>query len=297
MSIYLTGASGFVGKNLIFYFDKKFQIKKYIRDSEFFISQKTVIHLAGKAHDLRNVSNKNEYYEVNTEFTKKIFDSFLISDSTVFIILSSVKSVADNVNGVLTEDEIPNPKTHYGKSKLLAEEYILSKKIPKNKRVFILRPCMIYGPGNKGNLNILYKIVSKKVPWIFGSFDNKRSYCSIENLLFIINELIENKKITSGIYNVADDDPISTNEIVSIIADSLYMKSTRLNISKKLIRMTAKIGDVIPLPLNSERLKKLTESYVVSNKKIKKAIGKSLPINIREGLLDTFKFFKLKKYK
>ena len=66
MSIYLTGASGFVGKNLITNFNKDFDIKKHIRGSEFLIKQNTVIHLAGKAHDLKNISNKDEYYEVNT---------------------------------------------------------------------------------------------------------------------------------------------------------------------------------------------------------------------------------------
>ena len=134
MSIYLTGASGFVGKNLISYFNNKIEIKKHVRDAEFCISQNIVIHLAGKAHDLKNISNKEEYYEVNTELTKKIFDAFLISDSSVFIMLSSVKAVSDNVVGSLSEDCEPNPKTHYGKSKLLAERYILSKNIPGNKR-------------------------------------------------------------------------------------------------------------------------------------------------------------------
>ena len=196
MSIYLTGASGFVGKNLINNFNKDFHIKKHIRGSEFLIEQNTVIHLAGKAHDLKNISNNDEYYQVNTELTKQIFDSFLISDSNVFIMLSSVKAVADNVVGILNEDCEPNPKTHYGKSKLLAESYILSKKIPNNKRVYILRPCMIHGPNNKGNLNLLYNLVSKRIPWILGSFQNKRSYCSIDNLLFIINELIKNNRIT-----------------------------------------------------------------------------------------------------
>ena len=159
MSIYLTGASGFVGKNLISYFKNKIEVKKHVRDSEFLIKENTVIHLAGKAHDLKNISNKDEYYKVNTELTKQIFDSFLISDSSVFIMLSSVKAVADNVVGILNEDCEPNPKTHYGKSKLLAESYILSKKIPNNKRVYILRPCMIHGPNNKGNLNLLYNLV------------------------------------------------------------------------------------------------------------------------------------------
>ena len=292
MSIYLTGASGFVGKNLVSSLDKNVLIKKHMRDSEFLIKQNTVIHLAGKAHDLKNTSNKDEYYEVNTELTKQIFDSFLISDSSVFIMLSSVKAVADNVVGILNEDCEPNPKTHYGKSKLLAESYILSKKIPNNKRVYILRPCMIHGPNNKGNLNLLYNLISKRIPWILGSFQNKRSYCSIDNLLFIIKELIKNDAIPSGIYNVADDQYLSTNEIISLISNLNNQKPIIFNIAPFIIRFIAKIGDIIPLPLNSERLKKLTESYMVSNEKLKKYIAKELPLTSKEGVIKTLKSFK-----
>ena len=292
MSIYLTGASGFVGKNLISYFKNKIEVKKHVRDSEFLIKENTVIHLEGKAHDLKNISNKDEYYEVNTELTKQIFDSFLTSDSSVFITLSSVKAVADNVVGILNEDCVPNPKTHYGKSKLLAESYILSQKIPSNKRVYILRPCMIHGPNNKGNLNLLYNLVSKRIPWILGAFQNKRSYCSVDNLLFIINELIENNTIPSGVYNVADDEYLSTNEIISLISNSNNQKPIILNLSPFIVKFIAKIGDIIPLPLNSERLKKLTESYVVSNEKLKKYIAKELPLTSKEGVIKTLKSFK-----
>ena len=296
MSIYLTGASGFVGKNLITNFNKDFDIKKHIRGSEFLIKENTVIHLAGKAHDLKNISNKDEYYEVNTELTKQIFDSFLISDSSVFIMLSSVKAVADNVVGILNEDCEPNPKTHYGKSKLLAESYILSKKIPNNKRVYILRPCMIHGPNNKGNLNLLYNLVSKRIPWILGSFQNKRSYCSIDNLLFIINELIKNNTIPSGVYNVADDEYLSTNEIISLISNSNNQKPIIFNLSPFIVKFIAKIGDIVPLPLNSERLKKLTESYMVSNEKLKKYIARELPLTSKQGIIKTLKSFNKLKY-
>lgn len=291
MSIYLTGASGFVGKNLISYFNNKIEIKKHVRDEELCISQNTVIHLAGKAHDIKNVSNKEEYYVVNTELTKKIFDAFLISNSNIFIMLSSVKAVADNVLGTLSEDCEPNPKTHYGKSKLLAERYILSKNIPSNKRVYILRPCMIHGPNNKGNLNLLYKLVSKRIPWILGAFKNMRSYCCIDNLLFVIDELIHNNAIPSGVYNVADDEHLSTNEIVALMAKSKNQKIFFFNLHPLIIKIIAKIGDLIPLPLNSERLKKLTESYIVSNKKLKKHIGKELPLTSRVGIINTFKTF------
>ena len=292
MTIFLTGASGFVGRNFISYFNNSYKIRTYQRESNISIGEEIVVHLAGKAHDLKKTANSKEYYEVNTKLTKDVFDSFLNSNAKVFIILSSVKAVADVVDGVLTEDHFPNPKTHYGKSKLLAEKYISPKINIKNKRIYILRPCMIHGPGNKGNLNLLYKLVSMKFPWLLGAFDNQRSFCSIDNLLFVIRELIQNESISPGIYNIADDVPLSTNEVIRLISKSTNNNPIMWRVSKRLIKNVAKLGDKINLPLNSERLKKITESYVVSNKKIINAIGKELPIGSKKGLLETFKSFK-----
>ena len=292
MTIFLTGASGFVGRNFISYFNNSYKIRTYQRESNISISEEIVVHLAGKAHDLKKTANYKEYYEINTELTKDVFDSFLNSNAKVFIILSSVKAVADVVDGVLTEDHFPNPKTHYGKSKLLAEKYISPKINIKNKRIYILRPCMIHGPGNKGNLNLLYKLVSMKFPWLLGAFENQRSFCSIDNLLFVIRELIQNESISPGIYNIADDVPLSTNEVIRLISKSTNNNPIMWRVSKRLIKNVAKLGDKINLPLNSERLKKITESYVVSNKKIINAIGKELPICSKKGLLETFKSFK-----
>lgn len=288
---FLTGASGFVGKS----------VRRFLGEHNFRIWSRnetlqlggvySLIHLAGKAHDLKNTSSSQEYYQVNTELTKKVFDAFLASEAKVFITLSSVKAAGDIVEGALTEHHHPNSITHYGKSKLLAEQYILSKDIPEGKRVYILRPCMIHGPGNKGNLNLLYKIVSKNIPWPLGAFENRRSFCSIDNLMFIFKELIEREDIPSGIYNVADDEPLSTNELIGLIAQSQNRSPKLWNISKKFIEGIASIGDKLRLPLNTERLQKLTSSYVVSNAKIKAAIGKPLPVSSREGLLKTFKSF------
>jgi nucleoside-diphosphate-sugar epimerase len=291
MSFYLTGSSGFVGSSFLICFGSENTIK-HKRDDDFKInSSSIVIHLAGKAHDLKNTSSSDQYYQVNTELTKNVFNAFLASESKVFITLSSVKAAADEVEGELTEQLRPNPITHYGKSKLLAEQYISSKEIPEGKRVYVLRPCMIHGPCNKGNLNLLYKIVSKNIPWPLGAFQNKRSFCSIDNLMFIFKELIEREDIPSGIYNVSDDEPLSTNELINLIAQSQNRKPNVWKISKVLIESVASIGDKLHLPLNTERLKKLTSSYVVSNAKIKAAIGKPLPVSSRDGLLKTFKFF------
>ena len=294
LKVLITGSSGFVGSNLIPFLSKEYLIEKFDRQNSKKINSDIIIHLAGKAHDLTNSSLKNEYFESNTYLTNKLFDEFLKSDSKIFIYVSSVKAVTDFAIQELTEDQIPNPTSYYGISKLLAEKYILSKKILNKKRIYILRPCMIHGSGNKGNLNLLHSTVSTKIPWILGEFNNKRSYCSIDNMLFIIKELIENKSIKSGIYNVADDVPLSTNEVVSLIGTSQNRKVSILKIPKILIRFLALIGDWLPLPINSVRLKKLTESYVVSNKKILNSIGKELPLSSSMGMLKTFSDFKNK---
>ncbi len=289
--IFITGAGGFVGKNLIDYFKSNYQFRIFNKDESILIQSDIVFHLAGKAHDLKNVSDASDYYTVNTELTKKIFDAFLLSDAKVFITLSSVKAVADTLESDLTENYFPNPITHYGKSKLLAEQYILSKSIPTGKRVYILRPCMIHGPGNKGNLNLLYKIVKKGFPWPLGAFENKRSFCSIDNLCFIINELINNQTIPSGVYNIADNEPQATTDLIKLIAESQNKNYYIWNVPKSIIKLLSKVGDLLKLPLNSERLNKLTETYIVSNNKTLTAINKPLPLSAKEGLIKTLNSF------
>ena len=210
-----------------------------------------------------------------------------------FFYFSSVKATADTIDGILDENHQSNPKTPYGKSKLEAENYLLSQKLPENKRLFIIRPCMIHGPGNKGNLNLLYKVVEKGIPWPLASFDNQRSFLSIDNLNFLIEKILINHNISSGIYNFADDKSLSTNELVSLTAKTIGEKGSLWKINSNLISKVAKIGDIMKLPLNSERLKKLTESYVVSNQKIKTALEiDKLPLTAIEGLEITIKSFK-----
>lgn len=296
LKIAITGASGFVGTNLQNYLYGSYEIEpytvRYTPNQEFEIKADVLIHLAGKAHDLKKVSKPEDYYYSNFELTKQLFNSFLTSNAKTFIFVSTVKAVADEVKGILTEDEIPNPKTHYGIAKQQAEQYILSQKLPMDKRVYILRPCMIHGPGNKGNLNLLYQLVAKGLPWPLGAFENQRSFLSIENLCFVIKELLDNVTIPSGVYQIADDQSISTNELIQLLGTSLD-KTTRIwKIPSYWIKGISKIGDYLSLPLNSERLQKLTENYVVSNQKIVNAIGKPLPVNTKAGLLQTFESFK-----
>jgi nucleoside-diphosphate-sugar epimerase len=326
MNILITGIHGFVGTNLVnalkaqhtlYGLDivapqKEGVIKTYTwAELEGISAVDVVIHLAGKAHDTKNQTNAQVYFDINTGLTQKIYDWFQVSEAKKFIFFSSVKAAADRVEGdILTEDMVPSPKGPYGESKIKAENYILSKavsgkrqavrseeqelgenELSTKKYTYILRPCMIHGPGNKGNLNLLYQVVRKGIPYPLGVFENRRSFTSVDNLSFVIEQLIE-KDIPTGIYNVGDDETLSTNELIALMANMLDKPNRTWNWNKSLIQFCARVGTVLHLPLNTERLQKLTENYVVSNAKLKLALGiEKMPVRAEDGLRKTVESF------
>ena len=347
MKILITGVHGFVGTNLVDALKREHTIygldiispqKEGIRytfswddlEKETMIPEvDAIIHLAGKAHDVKNKSAADVYFKVNTGLTQKIFDYFLTHDNIKkFVFFSTAKAAADKVDGVLTEDVVPAPVGPYGESKIAAEKYILEKfkdyslklkdsskvdgeKVEisnfthttdykqstinsklSSKDVYIFRPCMIHGPGNKGNLNLLYNMVRKGIPWPLGAFENRRTFTSVENVCFAVNGVLT-KDVPSGIYNMGDDEALSTNELIEDICKSLGKKAHIWKLPKGFMNGVAKIGDWLHLPLNSLRMQKLTENYISSNAKIKAALGvEKMPVDAREGLKKTLETFR-----
>lgn len=310
MKILITGVHGFVGSNIvkalsnvhtIYGLDIVSPLKDGVRFTfgwehlemkDMIPDVDAIIHLAGKAHDTKNEAAADVYFKVNTELTKKIYDYFLAHKSIKkFIFFSTAKAAADKVDGILTEDVVPSPVGPYGESKIAAEKYI-QEHLVADKQVYILRPCMIHGPGNKGNLNLLYGVVKKGIPWPLGAFENRRTFTSIENLNFVIEGLLT-KDVPTGIYNMGDDEALSTNELIEEICKSIGKKTYIWKLPKGLMYGVAKIGGAMHLPLDSERLRKLTENYISSNGKIKKALGvDKMPVDAREGLKKTLESFR-----
>ena len=297
--ILITGKTGFIGQNLSDYLknDEDNNIEALGRDTipnwdtiKSIDKYQTIIHLSGLAHDVNKVFKEEDYNYANYTLTKKIYDLFLGTENSKNFIFVSTIAVRNKHSGIFYESDDVDPVSYYGKSKRLAEEYIL-KNLPKDKNVYIIRPCMVHGEGDKGNLTLLYNFIKKGIPYPLGAYNNNRSFLNIENFCFVMKELINRNDVPSGIYHLADDEPIDTKNLIKLINKVSESNVPIWNLPKSIIRNIAKIGDLLSLPVNTERIEKLTENYVVSNEKIIVAIGKKLPVSNREGLIKTIKSF------
>ena len=287
MKILISGAYGFVGTNLSKYLASKgheciaLDLAKGDVDAyaAFYAWDElgkidwagidAVVHLADKAHDTRNVTEPKVYFDVNVGLTQKLFTACGDKVET-FIYFSSIKAVDGD--------------TPYAQSKREAEKWL-------DGRAVVLEPAMIHGPGNKGNLNLLFAVVKRGIPWPLAAFENKRSFTSIGNVCAVVEVLCKGS-VPRGIYPLCDDEPVSTNRLIELIAESRGKKARLWRLPKGLMRLVAKIGDVCRLPLNSERLGKLTEDSVVDNSKIKSVLSwASMPIRAEDGLRETLKTF------
>ena len=280
MKILITGSNGFVGTNLRKYLEGKGHqcVTLDVRNADYdwtelakisFESCDAIVHLAGKAHDLKKVASEQSYFDINVGLTEKIFNAS-IGKVPRFVYFSSSKASADG--------------NAYGRSKLAAEQFL-------NGRAIVLRPAMIHGPGNKGNLNLLWGIARRGIPWPLAAFENKRSFTSIGNICEAVEALCERGE--NGVYPIADDEMLSTNRLIELIAEVCEKKAKLWRIPKGLMRFAAKIGDILHLPLNTERIEKLTEDSFVDNAKLKAALDWSkMPIRAEDGMRDTLRQFR-----
>ncbi len=256
-----------------------------------------IIHLDNYSHNSKSKDAPYVPLDERADYTRKIFDYFLAFDAKKFIFMSSTKAVADKgVDEKLKEDAVPAPGDSFGMSKLASENYILSKQAEweaRGKEVYILRPCVVHGPGSKGSLNIVYNVARRGLPWPVGNFRNEHSFTYIDNLCMVVKSLIS-QPIASGIYHVADDETVSVVELIKIICSGAGRKARIWHFKKETMETLAKIGDVFHLPLNTRRLLKLTQNFVVDNAKIKSALCiEHMPVRAKEGLERTVKSFNI----
>lgn len=152
-----------------------------------------VFHVAGIVHRKETQQNAHEYYEINRDLAVETAKKAMQDGVSQFIFMSTM-GVYGMLTGVITKDTVPIPKTHYGKSKLQAEEQI-QKLSNDGFKVAILRPPMVYG---KIALEIMQSFLYLQKTPIFPNFENQRSAIYIDNLSEFVRRLID--MASSGVY-------------------------------------------------------------------------------------------------
>ncbi len=295
MNIAVLGSSGFIGQNLLKALPKAQGLS--IRNSNWKNELKSVdviINLVGKAHDHNGKNTEKDYYDVNFELSKEVFENFIKSDAKILIHVSSIAALEEfeSIRPLIETDKC-HPESWYGKSKRAAEKWMLEQNLPIDKKLFIIRPPMVHGPGDKGNLTLLFKLISKGIPYPLGSFNNKRSFIGIDNFNFFIIKMIEKPQLlATGIYHIADKEVLSTKEIIEIIKNETGKNTITLFIPQNLIKLVARLGDFANFPLNTKRLKKMTNNLELSCNKICEVLHiEKLPFTAKDGLIKTIKSF------
>lgn len=296
--VLLTGASGFIGRHLVqelegyelwaishsrksiegvshvFAWDKLDNI-----EGEF----EAIVHLAGLAHDTQNQSTEDDYFAVNKGLTKQLLSHCDRLNVKTFVYLSSVKAVVDSTCDEKIDELTPCSPSHvYGRSKLAAEQVIDQTMI--NAPRVILRPVMVYGPGQKGNLKTLEKLLSLRIPFPFGKWKNKRSVLFVGNLTSCIKTIIE-KKPDSGTYFIADDQSVSTVDLLRLIAKGIGVKPLFIPTPNGLIKGLLKL-----MPARVHAItNKVLGSLEVDNQKLKSALSiEEMPFSTIDGFEKTF---------
>jgi nucleoside-diphosphate-sugar epimerase len=277
MRIIVTGTSGFVGKRFMQYNKDRYELFAFSLRSGFpdnirFNEADTIVHLAGKAHDMKAVEYK-DYFEINFELTKRLAETAKSHGTRHFIYISSVKVYGNKANAFVNETTACEPDDAYGKSKWAAEEYLRSIE-DDHFRIAVIRPPLVYGPGVKGNMIRLLALAEKNVPLPFGGINNKRSMVFIDNLVELINRVADTR--AKGIFIAGDAAAISTAELLGLIRS--YMNNT-----KPLISLPA-LGRKLVKVVRPALFERLFGSFVIDNTKTNQGLGFSPPYSTEYGV-------------
>uniref|UniRef100_A0A7C3ZXR8 NAD-dependent epimerase/dehydratase family protein n=1 Tax=Planktothricoides sp. SpSt-374 TaxID=2282167 RepID=A0A7C3ZXR8_9CYAN len=256
-----------------------------------------VIHLAARAHIL-NDTNPNpeaEFFAVNSEGTANLVKQSIQAGVKHFIFISSIGAMASLSNQPLQENSPCQPDTPYGRSKLAAEQALISLASESDMTWTILRPTLVYGPGNPGNMERLIKLVKKGLPLPFGQVNNSRSLVYVGNLVDAIITCLTHPNAKNQTFLISDGEDLSTPDLIRKIAYHLDCPCNLLPVPPSLLRVAGNLGDMgekllgRSLPLNTPTIDRLLGSLVVDSSKIRNTLNWQPPFTIDEGLQKTLR--------
>jgi len=254
--IFITGATGFVGKHLIKELKSK-QLKFVAGGRSLYgdlVTQKnwekllegcnSVIHLAARVHVMLETSKDPlvEFRLSNVEATIKLAKAAKNCGVRRFIYISSIKvNGEETVNTPFSSMDAPAPQDPYAISKMEAEVELLKLHESGIFEVIIIRPPLIYGPGVKANFERLMNISSRGIPLPFGKVKNKRSLVSVYNLIDLILVCLNHPRAGGKIFLVSDDNDLSLTELIKKMASVQGKTSKLIPIPVALMKLAAKL--------------------------------------------------------
>ncbi|WP_229347448.1 NAD-dependent epimerase/dehydratase family protein [Ferrovum sp. PN-J185] len=317
----MTGASGFLGTHLLNYIrNEGFQVlgmsRSIISTNEYIYGDllninslenackkvDTIIHCAGYAHAFKEQSSVEgkKHWEVNFLGTKNLVEAAIDQGVKKIIFISTVKVMGEKTTlKKVSEDYQDEIVSDYAKSKKAAENLLIEVSNKKLIETIILRPCMIYGIGGKGNLERLVGFIKKnKVLPIFDT-KNKRSFLHISDMCTsIIAVLTQHAESKNKIYVVCGNECLSTTNLIDLICSALNWKGINIKIPTFILKFFAFLGDSFERVFlkktlfNSQILDRLTESACYSSDKIQNELNWKPTVNMKEGIKELVKSIK-----
>lgn len=314
MNITVIGGSGFIGTNLVEILKEDHQVKIVDKQMSHFFPELTtiadicdvdqlrkaitptdiIVNLAAEHRD--DVSPKSLYYDVNVKGTENILN--VMDEKGIKTIFFTSSVAVYGLNKVNPNEEHPvDPFNDYGITKYQAEEVLRKwfNKETQDKNLFILRPTVVFGPRNRGNVyNLLNQIASGKFMMI-GKGQNKKSMAYVQNIVGFIQYAIDSNQYKGyHLYNYIDKPDLSTIELVKVAEQATGKKLSPMQIPYALGYLGGLGFDLLAkitgkkLTISSVRIKKFcaTTQFDSSNML---ATGYKAPYTLSEGISKTIK--------
>ena len=309
--ILITGATGFIGSHLLPHLQQQnLSIKITTRQSspqlpnhitsvkidnidettdwtEALQNIDCIIHLAARAHILKDEATdpESEFYQTNTAATTNLAKQAIEHGVKHFIFMSSIGAMTTLATETLTESSPCHPDTPYGRSKLQAEQNL--KELCNNSTMTwtILRPPLIYGARNPGNMERLLKLVKTGLPLPFGGIKNCRSLLYVGNLVDALTHCITHPNARNQTFIISDGEDLSTPALVRQIGIAMGKEPTLIPIPPQLLKLIAQ-------PLGKgETIDRLAGSLRVDSSKIRTTLNWKPPFSVNQGLKNTVDWF------
>lgn len=246
-----------------------------------------VVHLAGLAHQagVNEEDISADFYRVNTEGTRSLAKAVAERASVKRVVfVSSIKALPKN--GCPSEE----PDSIYGRSKKLAEGAVETELRGAASDWCVLRPCLVYGPGNPGNMARLLRLINSGLPLPFASIHNRRSFIFVGNLVSAIVSCLSHPGASRETFTVSDGEPVSTPELLEELSKSAGRRLRLFPLPMPVLKGVARCGDVIKyvtgvsVGWDSYSVERLCGSLVASCSDIQERTGWTPPFSKKQGL-------------